>query len=51
VFLSSDDENAVAPVAVLAEQLGFAYKSMQIDNDLRCGRNIDGRRIKGWRAE
>jgi predicted dinucleotide-binding enzyme len=24
VFLSSDDENAVAPVAVLAEQLGFA---------------------------
>ena len=24
VFLSSDDENAVAPVAALAEQLGFA---------------------------
>ena len=24
VFLSSDDENAVAPIAVLAEQLGFA---------------------------
>jgi len=24
VFLSSDDENAVAPVAVLAKQLGFA---------------------------
>ncbi|WP_410014957.1 NADPH-dependent F420 reductase [Sodalis sp. C49] len=24
VFLSSDDENALAPVAVLAEQLGFA---------------------------
>ncbi|WP_213992255.1 NADPH-dependent F420 reductase [Sodalis sp. dw_96] len=24
VFLSSDDENAVAPVAVLAEQLGFS---------------------------
>ncbi len=28
VFLSSDDENAVAPVAVLAEQLGFAPISL-----------------------
>ncbi|CAE6702044.1 NADPH-dependent F420 reductase [Paraburkholderia aspalathi] len=28
VFLSSDDENAVAPVAALAEQLGFAPISL-----------------------